>query len=152
VLADVLSLIEGKPSPVPIPDACLAYLREHRIPEDIVRDLRKSSYPQWITIGKVSLLPMPNLISDTSGITECIEHGYLPLAGCANGDPVALDRESRHMVYVSHDILWDREWKEFGECVHRTPLLYEDFWEAVLVDRLFPRDYYEAIKFWQAGG
>lgn len=150
MLADLLSRLESKPNPAPLPERCLKYLLEHGIPEDIIADIKASSYSDWIQIGPLSLVPMPELIDLTTGILPCMENGFLVLAGGANGDPVAVERQTRRMVFVSHDILWSDDWRDFCECVQETPFLYEDFWDQVVTDKEFPWDYYEAQRRWHS--
>lgn len=147
MLANVLDQIRDKPHPVPMPSEVLDYLRTHRIPEDIIGDLQASSYADWIAIGGLSLVPIPQLIEQTEGIMPCIENGYLVLAGGANGDPVAVHRDTKRMAFISHDQLYD-EPKDFLECVHETPYFYEEFWEHVISDAAFPSDYFEAKDRW----
>lgn len=148
MLADVLEEVRNKPWPAPLPSKVLKYLRSHRIPEDIITDLQASSYSDWIKIGPLSLMPMPKMIEQTTGLKPCIENGYLVLAGGANGDPVAVHRDTRKMVFVSHDTLWDEEWKDFLECVQEMPFVYEEFWQQVVADNDFPWDYYQAREKW----
>jgi hypothetical protein len=137
------------PVVVPLPEDCLAYLRATQIPVDIIADIQASSYAGWIELGPLSLLSMPELVNQTTGILPCIKNGYLALASGANGDPVCVHRETRKMVFVSHDTLWDEEWDDFLECVLETPYCYDEFWERVVADKDFPWDYYEAQRRWQ---
>ena len=148
MLCDVLNRIADKPPAVTLSEDCIRYLRDHEIPDDIIADLAASSYADWIQVGPLMLLPISQIIEQTTGISRCIENGFLPLAGGANGDPVVMDRRTRRMLFVSHEILWDRRLTEFSKCLHATPFRYEEFWEAAVSDESFPWDYYEAQTRW----
>jgi hypothetical protein len=148
MLRDVLARIPDKPPVVPLPQECADFLRQHKTPEDILCDLAASSYAFWLDIGPLSLVPMPQLIDQNDGVHECIENGFLVLAGARNFDPVAFDHRTRRMVFVAHELLWDDPPRQFAECLHATPFLYEGFWEAVAFDPSFPRDYWDAKKRW----
>lgn len=130
----------------PLPPKCLDYFRRYGVPEDIIADLAACSFSDWLTVGPLSFIPMPDFIEETSGITACIEHGYLPVAGGDTGDPVVVDVRTRQMLFVSHDELWDS--KPFHECLHPMPYRYDEFWHAVVSDKTFPADYYEAQRRW----
>ncbi|HVW36831.1 MAG TPA: hypothetical protein VHB99_05985 [Pirellulales bacterium] len=147
MLANVLDQIQDKPHAAPMPIEVLDFLHANKIPQDIIEDLKASSYSEWIQIGSLSLLPIPKLIEQTEGISPCLENGYLVLAGGANGDPVAVHRDTRRMVFISHDRLYE-EPENFLACVHETPYLYEEFWERVIAEAEFPWDYYEAKDRW----
>src|SRR5262245_61711181 len=112
MLSDALKSIVGPRPTAPFPNECRELLRRCEIPEDIIADLAASSYDSWIRLGPLQILPMPQIIDQTTGIAACLENGFLALASGANGDPVALDRRSRGIVYVSHDILWSDDWKD----------------------------------------
>jgi hypothetical protein len=148
MLKEVIELVPDKPERVPLPDEVLQYLRSHQIPADIIEDLAASSYDNWIPIGPVHLIPMSRLIHETSGIAVCIEHGLLPVAGCRNFDPVVVNRQTRRVSYVSHDLLWSDDWDEIAECLQDTPFNYDDFWKEAFSDPSFPIDYYDAAERW----
>lgn len=152
MLADVLNRIPDKPERKSLPADCLRYLQANRIPGDIVADLQASSYADWISVGPLLLLPMPRMIEETTGILTCIENGFLTLAGGANGDPVALCRDTRKMVFISHELLWGDLVGSFSECIQESPYLYEDFWEHVIADAGFPWDHAEASREWGSAG
>ncbi len=147
MLADVLDSISNKPYRAPMPPQVLDYLRRHKIPADIIKDLQAASFSDWIQIGSMSLLPIPQLIEQTEEIMRCIENGYLVLAGGANGDPVAVHRDTKRMVFISHDLLYEAG-EDLRACVVETPYLYEEFWKHVVADADFPWDYYEAKRRW----
>src|SRR3569623_764902 len=99
MLADILDRIPNKPDAAPVPIEVLEYLRANKIPEEIIADLQASSIAEWIQLCNLSLLPMPQLIEQTQEIMLCIDIGYLVLAGGANGDPVAVLRDTKSMVF-----------------------------------------------------
>jgi hypothetical protein len=148
MLRDVLDRVPNKPERVLLPNDVRAYLQQNRVPADIIEDLEQSSYDNWISIGPVDVIPMPRLITETTGIAVCMEQGLLPVAGCRNFDPVVVNRDTRRVSYVSCDLLWERKWKNIQECLLDSPYLYEDFWNAALNDVQFPIDYYDAEERW----
>lgn len=152
MLRDALEKLDVELPFVELPVECIALLREHAIPEDIINDLRQCALPPeqgWLKIGPLSLVPMPDIINqNTHGISRCIENGCLAVAGCCNGDPVVVDRQTRQMLFVSHELLWSHKEPAFRECVLLTPYIYDDFWEAAVTDPQFPWDYYEAERQW----
>lgn len=149
MLRDALAKLDTDFPFVALPAECVEFLRERDIPDDIIEDLKHCALLDWLQIGPLTLVPMPDIINqNTHSIIECINNGCLALAGGANGDPVVLDRQSRQMLFVSHDLLWSDDWSEFRECIHPTPYIYDNFWEAVTTDPDFPWDYYEAQRQW----
>lgn len=148
MLCDVLNRIPDKPRAVPLPDEVRRYLEHHQIPIDIIEDLAQSSFEDWVTIGPLQVIPMPQLIVHTDGIAICIEQGFLPVAGCPNFDPVVVDRETRRVGYVKHDELASREFTTVRNAFRQSPFRYEDFWEQALVDPSFPIDSYVAQEVW----
>lgn len=169
MLRDVLSRIHRKPAAVAMPKTCLEFLRLHEIPGDIISDLEASSYSGRVPLGPLAvaamselspleiemyspmcLVPMPEIVEWNTAINApCIEKGFLALASGSTGDPIALDRRTRKMVFLSHDRLWERAYEDFSECIQATPFVYEDFWERVLQDD-FPWDYYAAQRLWKS--
>ena len=124
-------------------------MREHRVPNDIIADLAASSYGTWISIGPVDVVPVDRIPTENKNLVRCLENGLLVVAGCRNGDPVAVDRATRRIIYVSHDELWSSEPPEdFRQCIHSTPYSYDDFWLAANSTKGFPFDYYEARRVW----
>lgn len=151
MLSNVLARVPDKPPACELPNSVVAFLESHQIPPDIISDLQASSYEDWIPVGPLLLIPMPRLIQETSGIPACISNGFLPLAGGANGDPVAVERSTRQMCYVPWKELPldDPQFADLHRHVLRTPFVYEDFWEAALTQDPFPSDFYEAEEFWR---
>ena len=78
----------------------------------------------------------------------CIEHGFLIVGSGLNGDPVAVELGTGGMAFLSHDLLWEREYEDFEECVVRTPLGLDDFWVQAEGNADFPADSYDARSFW----
>lgn len=149
MLAEILSSLPEKPPACPVPKECLAFLKRQQIPIDIIDDLQASSYEDWIQIGPLCLLPMRELVQQNmDSLSACIENGLLVLASGANGDPVALDRRTRKMLFVSHDTLWEEDFEDFAECLQPSPYIYEDFWKAAVETDNFPWDYFEARRQW----
>ena len=153
MIRDALDRIPVKPEFVELPASCIEFLHDRAIPADIVEDLARSALPIWFQINSLTLLPMPELVEqNTATINDCIDNGFLALAGGSTGDPVVVDRRDRRMYYVSHDLLWSDRWSEIHECLHPTPYVYEDFWLALVDDARFPWDYYEAQRRWPTPG
>lgn len=152
MLSDVLHRLPALPEPMPLPDDVRHYLVQNQVPADIIEDLARSSYFGWIPVGPVDVIPMFRLVVETTGIAVCMQHGYLPVAGCRNGDPVVVHRETRRISYVSHDILWDEERSDIRECMRESPYLYEEFWNRAFTDPEMPGDYYEACERWDSTG
>ena len=150
VLSDVLAKVPDKPPVGELLNSVVTFLESHRIPSDIVSDLKASAYDEWIPIGPLLLIPMPRLVDETSGIPACIGNGFLPLAGGANGDPVVVERATRRMCYVPWGELPldDPQFTDLHSHVHRTPFNYDEFWEAAVSQKPFPSDSYEAQDLW----
>ena len=149
MLRNALDQVPDKPDFVEMPITCIEFLHRHEIPADMIEDLAKCAMPEWTRIGNLTLVPMTELIEqNTYSIQDCINNGYLALAGGANGDPVVVDRRDRRMYYVSHELLWSDDWTELNECLHSTPYVYDDFWLALVGDPEFPWDFDEALRRW----
>ena len=65
-----------------------------------------------------------------------------------NGDPVAVELATGTIAFLSHDLLWEREYDDFEECVVRTPLRLHDFWAQAAGNADFPADSYDARRYW----
>jgi hypothetical protein len=147
LLADALKLISAVPERTEISPETLDYLSRSGVPQEIIHDLRDCAFSDWVSIGPLDLVPLNELEKQTEGVRECIDHGWLVLAGCRNFDPIAVELTTRRMAFVSHDLLWDNH-ERFTECIHLAPYNYDDFWKAAAIDPGFPRDFYAAQERW----
>jgi hypothetical protein len=150
MLQQVLSRISGKPVKERLNERCLAFAREHGLPAALIETLDACAYAGPIRIGPVSLSRLAELDLENSDEENaaCLRNGFLIVGSGLNGDPVALELVSGRMAFISHDLLWERMYEDFEECVVRTPLTFDDFWLNASQVRDFPRDSYDAEKRW----
>lgn len=144
MLQNVLAQIPDKPARMSLPASVVEYLESHQVPTDIVEDLKESSFADWIVVGPLNLIPFPRILEETSGIPECMENGFLPLAGGTNGDPGVADTETRAIFFVEYCTLKN----DFAKSLLPIPFTYDNFWESVVKDADFPSDFYAAEERW----
>jgi hypothetical protein len=149
-LPQVLSRLTDKPGKERWTSRCSSYAREHGVPEELIATLEECAYAGWIQIGRLRLSPLADLDLENSEAENapCIEHGFLIMGSGLNGDPIAIELATEKMAFISHDILWERDYERFEECVVRTPLGLHDFWTQAAEDPDFPVDSYDAESFW----
>ena len=132
-----------------MPSEATDYLRRYSVPDDIIDDLGKCCFTRWLSIGPFDLVPMVELVKQTTGVIKVFEQGYAVVAGCRNFDPIAVDVRTRQMVYVRIPDLVEYEGEEpFDTCLIRTPLDYDQFWQVAASEPDFPSDSYEAEDRW----
>ena len=131
---------------------CMGWLRERGLPESVLADLSECVHAGAIPIGHLWLSPLGEvrLENELEENAPCIEHGFLVVGSGLNGDPIALEIASGRMAFVSHDLLWERDYLEFEECVVRSPLGFDDFWTAAAEQADFPVDADDAASTWRA--
>ena len=135
-------------------DRCLDYARERGVPLRLIETLDAYAYAGPIRIGPVwlSRLSEFDIENDTEENAPCLQHGFLIVGSGLNGDPIAVELASGNMSFIAHDVLWERDYDRFEECVVRTPLGFEEFWARAVDAADFPRDSYDAQRRWPAGG
>jgi hypothetical protein len=150
MLEEVLSRITGKPVKEPLNERCLTYAREHGVPHPLIKKLEACAYAGPIRIGPLTLSRLAELDQDNAyeENSNCLRHGFLMLGSGVNGDFIALELASGRMAFVAHDDLWERTYKDFEECVVRTPLTFDEFWVQAHQAADFPRDCRDAEERW----
>ena len=73
---------------------------------------------------------------------NCLIIGY-----GANGDYLCLDLESRLVVYVFHDILWEDPDEDFSEMCIRTDLALHELLQMAVNSRNYPYDAHTAEEY-----
>ena len=134
----------------PLPAECVAFMRARGVSEDIIAKLDACAFAGHLQMGNLSLsrlaaVAAENLEDENS---PCIENGFLIIGSGLNGDPIALELETRTVAFISHDKLWEEDYDSFDEVVVRTPLPFDEFWLAAWEDPEFPCDSYEAAEKW----
>ena len=132
----------------------IAFLREHAVPQELIDDFSDAAYSEWISVASLSVMPMNRLkIENTEGPNApCIAAGFLILAGGLNGDPIAVNVHDHQMAYIFHDELWESEDPSILDCMVRTGMVYDEFWQAAAADASFPVDAYDAADRWGRPG
>ena len=150
MLPRILSTIADKPLKERLSARCL-FLRAYGVAEPLVATLDECAYAGAIRIGRLWLCPLVelDLENQEEENAPCIEHGLLIVGSGLNGDPIALEISSGRMAFVSHDLLWERDYGDFEECVVRSPLGFHEFWSAAADDPEFPVDSYDAARAWR---
>ena len=73
-----------------------------------------------------------------------IRNKCLIIGSCANGDYLCLDLETRLLVYVFHDILWEDPDEDFSEMCIRTDLTLHELLQMAINSRNYPYDAHAA--------
>ena len=150
MLQQILSTLEDNPPKEPLGPRCLSWARAHGLQESLIATLDECAYSESIRVGRLWLSPLVEL--DLENQLEengpSLEHGFLIVGSGLNGDPIALELTSGKMAFISHDLLWERDYREFEECVVRSPLGFHEFWTAAAEDGGFPVDSHEAMETW----
>ena len=149
-LSDVLSALPVKPVKESLGERCASYLRDQGVPPHLIAMFDVCALGGPNRIGPLWLSPLADLELENSEEENrpCIEHGFLIVGSGLNGDPVAVELGTGGMAFLSHDLLWEREYEDFEECVVRTPLGLDDFWVQAEGNADFPADSYDARSFW----
>jgi hypothetical protein len=150
MLNEILSKLSGKPAKERLDERCLGYLRDHVVPRDLISALEACAYAGPIRIGPAWLSRVAEIDRENTEEENaaCMAGGFLIVGSGLNGDPIAFELSSRKMAFISHDILWERSYDNFEECVVRTPLGFDEFWAEAAASPDFPRDSYDAEKRW----
>jgi len=154
MLQQILSALRGIGVKERLNVRCLTYLREHSVAQDLIDTLDECAHEGPVRIGPLPLsrLAEVDLENQDEANAACIDRGFLIVGSGLNGDPIAVELSSGTMVFLSHDILWERAYDDFEECVVRTPLAFHEFWEEALKSPGFPRDSYDAEERWGVRG
>jgi hypothetical protein len=150
MLSEVLSRINGKPVKEAISERCLSYARKHGVTLPLIEKLEACAYAGPIQIGPITLSQLAelDLENEYEENANCIRHGFLILGNGLNGDFVALELASGRMAFIAHDDLWEGSYRDFEECVVRTPLGFDDFWLQAHLEAGFPCDCHDAKERW----
>jgi hypothetical protein len=150
MLSQILAELTDKPAKERLSQRCLQYLREHGVPEEVILRLDECAYARHIRLGPVTLCRLSSVDAENSreANSACIDGGLLIVGSGLNGDPIAIELASGRIAFISHDLLWEGDFEDVGECVVRTPLSFDEFWTAAAQSPDFPRDSYDARKRW----
>lgn len=149
-LQQILSRMTGKPIKESFPERCVTFARDQAVPETLIETLAECTYAGPIRIGRLWLSRLAELDRENAEEENapCINHGFLIVGSGLNGDPIAVELATGKMVFISHDLLWEEDYDDFGECVVRTPLGFHEFWVQAADSGAFPVDSYEAENRW----
>ncbi len=150
MLQQILSDLPRIPVRERLGERCLAFLRRYAVPQELIDSLDECAHAGPIRIGPVSLSRLAELDKDNQDEAHatCIERGFLIVGSGLNGDAIAVDLASGTMAFVSHDILWEKAYDDFEECVVRTPMTFHEFWHEAFSSPNFPRDSRDAEERW----
>jgi hypothetical protein len=67
-------------------------------------------------------------------------------AGARVIDPIAVELSNAQVAFLAHEVLWgfDPDCTDFEDCVARSTLDIDTFWERALAWNDFPADFYAA--------
>lgn len=152
MLQKVLSTLTDKPPKDTLDPRCRRYLRELGVHEPLLVTFDECAYSGAIRIGRLWLSPLGevDLENRHEENRPCVEHGFLIVGSGLNGDPIALELSAGKMAFVSHDLLWERDYEAFEQCVVRSPFGFDDFWRAALENEDFPVDSHDAAEVWRS--
>ena len=150
MLPRVLANVPDKPPKATLGLRCSSYLRERGLSDQLIATFDQCAYAGDMQLGRLWLAPLGEVDLDNQ-LEEnlpCVERGFLVVGSGLNGDPIALHIPSGKMAFISHDLLWEKDYQDFAECIAQSPLGFEEFWTAAANDRSFPRDSYDARDTW----
>jgi hypothetical protein len=127
--------------------ATLTFLEKHRVPPGITQSLKACSIPSFIHVGRLILYPFSALPKQNAKPNHhALRNGFLVIGKGLNGDPIAVELSNAEVAFLSHEVLWgfDPDCTHFEECVARSKLDIDTFWERALDDDDFPVDFYAA--------
>ena len=153
-------------------DHCDATIQYCPLSADIIEFLREKSVPSWLqaSIGECSAtgsvdvgpirIPAMNEIRQLNTDepwSVFVDSGYLKIGTCLNGDPISVEMDTKKIVIIYHDELWEyfsdlsgvTEPPDVRANMVATGLSFDRFWVEVIADDSFPADAYEAEKRWQ---
>jgi hypothetical protein len=153
MLPELPATLPDKPPRERLGPRCLSFLRFQGVPEPLIATLDECAYGGAVRIGLLWLSPLTelDLENQEKENSPCVEHGLLIVGSGLNGDPIALEISSGRMAFISHDLLWERDYRDFEECVVRSPLGFHEFWTAAIDGADFPVDSYDAANVWGTG-
>ncbi len=132
----------------PIPESpneeVMIWLSNIGLDQDLIDEFRSVSRNGPIKVNKVYFDRFNEFIENNldEQNKRCIENGYLIIGSGLNGDPIVLNIETEKVGYVSHDILWEDEEKDFQDMLVMTNLDVFEFYQKAFNDE-FPVDSYE---------
>jgi hypothetical protein len=147
VLADVVKKAGVGLHAEPPSAHTLAFLNKHRVPSGIVDTLKLCSVSAFIRVGHLILHPFSALPKENDTPNHhALRNGFLVIGKGLNGDPIAVELSKAEVAFLSHDVLWgfDPDCTHFEECVARSTLDIDTFWERALLWEDFPVDFYAA--------
>jgi hypothetical protein len=147
MLADVVKKVAKGLRSEPPPAATVAFLKRHGVPPRIIQNLKACSVPSFVRVGHLTLYPFSALPKQNGKPNHhALPNGFLVVGHGLNGDPIAVELSNGEVAFLAHDLLWglDPECTAFEECVARSTLDIDTFWERALVEDDFPVDFYAA--------
>jgi hypothetical protein len=147
MLADVVKKAAMGLRTEPLSAATLSFLKKHRVPPGITQSLEACSVSSFIRVGRLTLYPFSALPKENAKPNHfALRNGFLVIGAGLNGDPIAVELSNAQVAFLSHDVLWgfDPDCMYFEECVARSTLDIDTFWDRALTDQDFPVDFYAA--------
>jgi hypothetical protein len=147
MLADVVRKAAMGLRAEPLSTRTLSFLKKHRVPPGIVQRLEACSFSSFIRVGRLTLYSFSELPEQNARSNHhALRNGFLVIGSGLNGDPIAVELSNAEVAFLSHEVLWgfDPDCTRFEECVSRSTLDIDTFWERALVDDDFPVDFYAA--------
>lgn len=147
MLADVVTKAGvGLRSEPPSGDT-LSFLKKHRVSPGIIQSLIPCSVSSFIPVGHLTLYPFSALPKENTGSNgPALRNGFLVIGSGLNGDPIAVELSNARVAFLAHEVLWgfDPDCTDFEDCVARSTLDIDTFWERALAWNDFPVDFYAA--------
>jgi hypothetical protein len=125
----------------------LSFLKRHRVPPGIVESLEACSVSSFVRVGRLTLCPFSALPEKNARPNHyALRNGFLVIGSGLTGDPIAVELSNAQVAFLAHEVLWgfDPDCTDFEDCVARSTLDIDTFWERALVDDDFPADFYAA--------
>lgn len=110
MLQQILAALPGLPVKERLNERCLAYLRQHGVPQELIGTLDECAHAGPVRIGPASLsrLAEVDLENQDDANAVCMDRGFLIVGSGLNGDPIAVELVSGKMAFLSHDLLWEK--------------------------------------------
>ena len=147
MLADVVKKAAMGLRAEPPSTRTLSFLKKHRVPPGIIQSLEACSVSSFVRVGRLNLYPFSALPEENAKSNHhALRNGFLVIGSGLNGDPIAVELSNAQVAFLAHEVLWgfDPDCTDFEECVARSTLDIDTFWERALVDDDFPVDFYAA--------
>ena len=131
-------------------DCAISFLTSNGVPSIIVQSLTQAAYADWMPLQNYFIAPINQLqdLNTEELYRPWFDRRYLTIGAGLNGDPIAIDLDSKLMCFIFHDEMYPRRNYIPDDFVLHTPLTYADFWTGVVTDPHFPVDAYEAEERW----